>query len=108
MSKGGVILVVGVGAAVVLIGGIAMAATGPATVPILAPPPPPPAPPSLGTALVQGSVDLYNQANKNEWVNAYTNGQSAGGFAKDYLINPYYSLGKGAYGVGKKLLGKIF
>lgn len=110
MSKGAVIAGVVV-VVVVIVGGGALALASPKPVirPDLAPPPPPPAPiGSLGTALVQGGVGLYNEANKNPYFNAYTGGKSATDYAKEYAINPYIPAAKGIVGLGKKLLGSIF
>jgi hypothetical protein len=110
MSKGGVIVVVGVGVAVVLIGGVALAATSskPVTMPNLAPPPPPPPLPSLGSAIVNGAGSLYDEANKNPIFRTYTGGQSFKDTVKDWAINPYYSTAKGAKNLGKKIIGSIF
>lgn len=109
MSKGGVIVLVGVGAAVILIGGVALASTSkPVTRPLTAPPPPPPPVSSLGSFIVNEGGNLYDEANKNPIFNTYTGGSSFKTYVKDYAINPYLPLAKAGYKGVKKIFGSIF
>lgn len=106
MSKGGVLLAVGVGVAVVVVGGVAMAATSsqPITRPNLAPPPPPPPQQTLGQALV-GTA--FNEGSK-VYEGLTGTKLSAKTVAADIATGGIYSNAKAAVNVGKKILGSIF
>lgn len=106
MSKGAVIVVVGVGVAIVLFGGVAMAATSskPVIRPDLAPPPPPPAPPTLGQRLVQ---EGYTET-KKAYETLTGTPLSTKTVVADVATGGLYSNSKIAINYGKKIWNSIF